>query len=247
MIVSILFALLATVLAGVSLRAVFRSLDPADVRQYRACAGGWWEEELNQCRAGLLRVPQQPVNTYTNLAYFAGGWFLALHIGTVPAFVFGVMSLYLCVGSALYHGTSTRWAGSLDVSSMYAVFSALAVHAASIVLGFRDRPAVALVMFVVATAAAYFLRYKYKGNMQLKIGLFLGLTYALVLIGMASRSDWGPLPWFIASLALFALAFLFWNLDKRRRFPIERWGHGVWHLMTAGAITILFYCSWLLG
>jgi hypothetical protein len=30
-------------------------------------------------------------------------------------------------------------------------------------------------------------------------------------------------------------------LDKAGKFPLPRWGHGVWHVLTAIAISILFY------
>ena len=63
------------------------------------------------------------------------------------------------------------------------------------------------------------------------------------LISMATKSQWQPLGYFIASLILFALAFIFWNLDKKRVFPIKRWGHGLWHLLTGAAIALLFYAN----
>jgi hypothetical protein len=237
---SILFAASAALLAGLVLKAIFKSLNPANIGGYRACKGGWWEAKLNNCQAGLLIVPQQPVNTYTNVAYLAGGFFLMFKLQTLPSYVLGLASLYLCAGSALYHATSTRWAGSLDVSSMYAVFSALAVYSFSALIRISD-PLTALLMFVAAALAAYFLRYYYHGTMEVKIGIFLVITYALTLWSRYRNQATLFDGYLIASLVIFALAEIAWILDKAGKFPLPRWGHGVWHVLTAIAISILFY------
>ena len=122
---SIVFAMIGSVVMGFALSVIFKKIEPANVSEYRKCVGGWWEEELNHCDSGLIRVPQQPVNTYTNLAYLAVGLFLMFQLNTLSTYVFSLTLLYLCVGSALYHALSTRWAGRLDVSAIYAVFSAV--------------------------------------------------------------------------------------------------------------------------
>lgn len=237
---SILFAASAALLAGLVLKAIFKSLDPAKVEEYRACKGGWWEAKLNNCQAGLLMVLQQPVNTYTNVAYLAAGFFLMFKLQTLPSYVLGLASLYLCAGSAPYHATSTRWAGSLDVSAMYAVFSANAVYALSALLGISDA-LTALLMFVAAALAAYLLRYYYHGTMEVKIAVFLVITYALILWSRHRNQARLFDGYLIASLVIFALAETAWLMDKAGRFPLVRWGHGVWHILTAAAIAILFY------
>lgn len=111
LLISIAFAVAGSIVVGFALRAIFRSLEPSSIKQYRACKGGWWEEKLNHCESGLVKLPQQPVNTYTNIAYLTGGAFLMFYLNTFPSMVFFITSLYLCTGSALYHATSTRWAG----------------------------------------------------------------------------------------------------------------------------------------
>lgn len=240
--ISIAFALSGTLIMGIALHVIFQGLNPSSISDYRACEGGWWEAELNGCASGLAMVPQQPVNTYTNLAYLAVGLFLMFKLNTLPAYIFSLTLLYLCVGSALYHATSTRWAGSLDVSAMYAVFSALTIYAAMGLFILEDS-LVAFIMFVVAVLSAYFLRYRYRGNMSLKIGIFLVLTYLFAWIKNGySLVD----PYVIASIILFAIGFLVWNLDKWRTFPLKRWGHGLWHVFTAAGISILFYAIYLM-
>lgn len=116
LIYSIAYAVIGSIVMGFVLRAIFKKINPANVSDYRACVGGWWEEELNQCSPDLVMVPQQPVNTYTNLVYLTGGLFIAVHFNTLSSYVFSLTLLYLCVGSALYHALSTSWAGRLDVT-----------------------------------------------------------------------------------------------------------------------------------
>jgi predicted membrane channel-forming protein YqfA (hemolysin III family) len=241
LLIAIAFAVIGSVVVGISLWVVFRSLDPASIGQYRACKGGWCEAKLNHCESGLLRLPQQPVNTYSNIAYATGGLFLTFLLGTLPTYILSITALYLCVGSALYHATSTRWAGSLDVSSMYALFSALAAYAALTLIGGLSDPLVALIMFAVAVLCGYFLRYRYRGNMSLKIGIFLVLTYVFTVWHLVRNGRSLVDGYLIVSLVLFAVAYVAWNIDKIKNCPFRRWGHGIWHVLTAVAIFVLYY------
>ena len=245
LIISLVFAISGSIVVGLALRVIFKGIDPAKVSGYRKCKGGWWEAELNQCDSGLVMVPQQPVNTYSNLAYLAVALFLMFFINTLTVYILSLTLMYLCVGSALYHATSTRWAGSLDVSAMYAVFSVLAVFAASKFTMLEDS-LVALIMFVVAGLSAYFLRYKFRGSMAIKIGIFLILTYSLAVWNMLKSNNLESKGYLIVSFVLFVVAFLVWNLDKWRFFPFKRWGHGFWHIISAVAISILFYAMHLM-
>jgi predicted membrane channel-forming protein YqfA (hemolysin III family) len=190
-------------------------------------------------------VPQQPVNTYTNVLYLTGGLFLVFYLNTLTSYVFFITSFYLCTGSALYHSTSTRWGGSLDVSAMYAVFSSLTVYAASTLIGLEDS-LVALIMFVVAVLIGWLLRYKYKGNMVLKIGIFILLIYSFLIWSMVQHNMSLFNVYLISSFVLYVIAFIIWILDKKRIFPIKRWGHGLWHIFTAVAISMLFYAIYLI-
>ena len=242
--ISIAFAVCGVVIIGIALRVIFKSLSPSSIGEYKKCKGGWWEAELNHCAIGLVMVPQQPVNTYSNLAYVAGGSLLIFLLNTLPAYIISLALLYLCVGSSLYHATSTRWAGSLDVSGIYAVFSALTVYAASTHTHFNDS-VVAFAMFVVAILSAFFLRYRYRGSMAIKVGIFLGITYAFLIWNILKTNKSLMNGYLISSLILFVLAFIVWTMDKKRMFPLNRWGHGFWHIFTAAAISILFYGIYL--
>jgi predicted membrane channel-forming protein YqfA (hemolysin III family) len=205
----------AAVFAGLIFLAVFQYLEPEKVSaDYHPCRGGWHEAYLNQCEAGLLRIPQQPVNTYTNLAYLAAGLFTHLALGTGPSLVFAVGMIYLCVGSTLYHAVSTGWAGMLDVTGIYVVFSSLAVFAAATLLGGGAWPLTPGIMFLVAGFAAFLLSKRFRRQMNVVIGIFLGVTYAVLLLHMGLGRSWDRWPLLVASLVLFALAFLEYSWSK---------------------------------
>jgi len=44
----------------------------------------------------------------------------------------------------------------------------------------------------------------------------------------------------LLSVILFALAYLFWQGDKRRWKIVGLWGHAGWHVATAAAMAALF-------
>jgi predicted membrane channel-forming protein YqfA (hemolysin III family) len=155
--------------------------------------------------------------------------------------VFVLTMTYLCIGSSLYHATSTRWAGMLDVTAIYAVFSSTMVYALAALAGGAEATFVPALMFVVAGLAAYMLSSRFRRRMEVVIGVFLGCTYAAILIRMAIMGTWTGWLWLVISFVLFALAFWFWTLDKAKAFPLKRWGHGAWHLLSAAATALVFY------
>ncbi|WP_412068698.1 hypothetical protein [Rubrivirga sp. IMCC43871] len=231
-------------------RAFFAVLKPRHVvDDYARCYEHWHEAEINGCGQGLLYVPQQPINTYTNAAYLAAGVFVAAWLGTPAAWVFALAMGYLCVGSMLFHAVSTHWGQMLDVTGIYAVFSATALYAvAEWVLSWGvgglapDGPIgawlVALLMLVGAGLAVSLLAPRYRKDMEIKIGVLLVVAYAATLLH--NLAVW---PWVLASIGLFAVAYACWAADKARRFPIVPWGHGVWHLLTAAAAAVAFFAA----
>lgn len=231
-----------TAFVGLTLITVFRSLDPDIVADdYHSCRGGWHESYLNGCEEGLLQVPQQPVNTYTNLAYLAAGLYVDLQLDSAASLVFLLTMAHLCIGSSLYHATSTRWAGMLDVTAIYAVFSSTMVYAGAALVGRAEAPFVPALMFVVAGLAAFLLSSRFRRRMEVVIGVFLGATYLALLVRMAVTGTWTGGPLLGGSFVLYALAYWVWTLDKAKAFPLKRWGHGFWHLFSAAATALVFY------
>jgi channel protein (hemolysin III family) len=230
----------AMLFAWMVLRTLFSYLQPSWVDANLGRCSGWHEEVLAGCQQ-LERIPHQPINTYSNLAYLAAGLYLQFSLDTPAAFVFAVTMTYLCIGSALFHALTTKWAGMLDVTGIYAVFTAIAVYALAALLGLGGHVHVSTAMFVVAGAAVLVLSPRYHKRMRLVIALCLGGAYAMLLLRMWSTGDWDPLRYGGISLALFVAGYLSWEADKRRRFVPRPWGHGFWHLFTAAASAVVFY------
>ena len=232
----------AVVFATLVFLTLFRHMTPQTViSDYSCCNGGWHEAVLADCATTLVRVPQQPVNTYSNLAYLAAGLLIQFTLGTDTAFVFAVTMTYLCIGSALYHATSTRWAGVLDITAIFAVFPSIAVYAAAGLFGVGNHELTPLAMFLVAGGLVYALSRRAARYMRAVIAVSLGTAYLLLLAYMVRTGDWRALPYLLSSLGLFVLAFWSWGLDKKQKFPLKAWGHGVWHVATAAASALVFY------
>ena len=238
-----IIALAIAALVGGTLHMVFRTLDPARIN-YHPCEGGWWEGELNGCQNGLQMIPQQPINAYPALMYVAGSVFVALQLRVPPAYVFVVASLYLCVGTAIFHALSTLWSHVLDKSSMYAVCSTLMAYAAFAFLGL-DGWRAAILMLGTAILAGYLLAYKFPGADVIKIGAFLGLAYLLTIVRVVRDGYSAATPYLAVSAVLFLLGLACQIMDKKRVFPIKRWGHGIWQLLTGIAIPMLFHAAHL--
>ena len=220
-------ALLAFVALALSLAFPMIEKSSSLMKRFKPCRGDWWEGEIRGCETWSKHLPVEPINTYSNLAYLAAGWITFRMIDTWPAVLFAVVMAYLCIGSALYHGVKTIWAAALDHSGMYAVFAALAFYAMAPL-----DPWIIVPMLIGSAAAAYFLRYEFQGNVAVRMGIFL----SLVLVGAIFRGD----AWLgVVGIVVFAVAFGIWTMGKQRVFW-GRWGHGLWHLLTAAAIALMF-------
>jgi hypothetical protein len=77
--------------------------------------------------------------------------------------------------------------------------------------------------------------------MSIKVGIFLLLTYAFAIWNMSKNDGQHVRVHLIISFVFFLMAYGAWYMDKTRTFPLKKWGHGLWHLFTAAAISVLFY------
>lgn len=231
----------AVLFAFLVLQNFFGYLTPAKLAgDFKPCDGDWAEADELGC-ATLTRIPQQPVNTYSNLAYLAAGLIIQFRVDTGPAFVFAVTMTYLCIGSSLYHATSTGWAGVLDVSGILTVFPAITVYAVAGHFRVGNSPWTPLVMFVVGGGLVFVLAKRIHRYMRLVIGISLGLSYLLMLGYMWRNNAWEHQRFMWWSIGLFVAGFAAWELDRHRKFRPRRWGHGVWHVATAAASALIFY------
>jgi predicted membrane channel-forming protein YqfA (hemolysin III family) len=219
----------------------FRYLKPVDFQGgFDPCNGNWHEGEVVGCTT-LKHIPQQPLNTHSNLAYLAGGLYMYFFLETEPAFVFAVTMTYLCIGSALYHATSTKWSGMLDVTGIFTVYTALLVYAIAAVAGVGMAHVTPMLMFVVAGLSAFLLSRRYARNMRTVIAVGLGGTFAALIVYMWLHHDWSALRYVLISLVLLAGAYTSWILDRARKLGPYPWGHGAWHVLTAAGSAVALY------
>ena len=238
LIISIIFAVIGSIVTVVVLAKILKRIDPISIVDYVECKGNFREAYLNSCQTGLLKVPQQPINTYSNILYLTGGMFLMFEITSLPTYVFFITTLYLFIGSSWFHATSSKSAGHLDVSAMYALFTAMLVYSITSLTTLNDS-IIALLMFIIAVLSAYLLIrrfYKYI------IPILVLLTYMFVIINKLQNNVPQVIDGFIiSSFVLFLLGIGAWLVDKSKFFPNNRWGHAFWHLFSAVAICLLYY------
>jgi hypothetical protein len=228
MLIPLLLGLLGVaLLLWVVLRIVARI--PALLTDVKPCRGAWAEARLRHCEGGLAvtGIPVEPFNTFSNLAYFAAAWFVYGTFGGFPAAVLAAALTLLGVGSALYHGTKAMWGARLDHAGMYAVFGALAIYSVA-----PPHPALPWVMLAGSAGFAIGFSLVAPGDLNARMGLLLAL---LSIRGfLLHNGRYAGL-----SLALFAVAFAVWILDQRTTL-LGRFGHAIWHLLSAGAIALMF-------
>lgn len=155
------------------------------------------------------------VNVTTCLAYVgAGGW---IGWGWGDWYV-GLSFVVLGVLSAVYHATRMEWANRWDYTGMVFVFGMLLTG---------GLPRGWMVGLSLGLAAIPWVVWTFREQL---VALLIGALLAMV--------GW-PI-WPVAAV-LLGLGFVAWILDVDRNFPAPRWGHGVWHLLTAAGLTVLYW------
>ncbi len=189
--------------------------------------GGWWEDLLvNRCT-----FPIAPVNTFTNLAYILAGLVTWLHFQNAASFVWGLTMVFLGVSSGYYHGFKNRLGGKLDDNGMYAAFTALLVYSLN-----PHSPLVAWVMTLVTAAVLWRIGFGPSGAAL--VHTYLGMAIAVIVLKLILT---GAVVCGLVSLGIFGLGYAIWWQDLQKTFKWPRWGHGAWHLLTALAMTLLFW------
>jgi len=214
-------------LLWVALRIIARI--PALLTDVKPCRGQWAEARLRHCEGGLAvtGIPVEPFNAFSNLAYFAAAWMVYGTFESLPAAVLAAALTLLGVGSTMYHGTKAMWGARLDHAGMYAVFGALAIYSVA-----PPHPAVPWVMLAGAAAFAIGFSLVAPGDLNARMGLLLALLSIRGFLLQNGRYAG-------ISLGLFVVAFAAWQIDKRTTI-LGRFGHAIWHLLTAGAIALMF-------
>jgi hypothetical protein len=202
-------------------------------------------------RPGLIR---QPANTFSNLGFvlvglaiLIWGWRRArggedapLGSSRMLTTAYGLIVVFLGVGSACLHATMTYAGQWIDVLSMFLFPSFLALYNATR-LGWLTRR----LFWPVFAAVNGLLGILVPLGPAARFEAFPALLAALALSEAAARRRLErPRPgWFAAAVGLMGTAFGIWILDYRRILcSPESWlqGHALWHLLCAGATACLF-------
>lgn len=190
--------------------------------QRRIHRGGWAEDEAR----GSCNVPIGPRNAYSNVGYAGWGFYLLVTSRSTLQTAMGVAMIMLAFGSWWYHSEKTIAGNNADWVGMYACAAvilggAIGVHTYEILIPIG-------MIFVVLFAWAI---------NRVRFDAFMGVTF---LVGAISAIARHGVSWMIVIATLcFALAYLAWQLDKRRNPIVGLWGHALWHLLTAPGLALL--------
>lgn len=193
----------------------------------RQLMGGWAEDYLQ--RPYRCNFPIAPINTWTNLAYVAAGIAVCLR-GTAAAWAEGTLLILLGVGSLVYHGFKTHFTNVCDNAGMYLAYGGLWMYTLA-----PTSPLTPYLMVIASLVLAWrFALIRVPDNVEdILMGCFVvTATIAACLNGNAVVA--------LPGLACMGLGYWAWNLDLDRAFPWPRWGHGVWHMLTALGTYLIF-------
>ncbi len=202
-------------------------LTPGDCTEY--CEGSH--------RCGSLDVRpavQQPLNTWSNLAYvFVGALALARPF-TPGAGLFAASALLLGVGSFLFHASITREMQWLDMVGTYGVLVALLACGVHRVWG------VAWSLLLPAALGLDLLIARFKWHLDATIAIPVLLVAIAIPTTRAVRTGSGRATVALVPLALFIAAFAARELDVRHigcdPASVLYQGHSLWHLLTAASL-----------
>lgn len=189
------------------------------------------------CEEQLCQWISQPANTWSNIGYFIAAWLIWKHHRNSA---FALITLYLAIGSTLFHISGTMWGKILDVSAMlllsglclsFSVVKTLKLPRWMGVLFFGGLSLVTLpwvghgklggyifVAEVIATVALEF-RLRHTLGAQKWQDLKRVMVIFPTALGLNMMDQHGPLCW-----------------PSNHIFTV----HGLWHLMTA-------YCLYLIA
>ena len=185
--------------------------------------GGWAEDALAQ----RCSFPIGPWNTWSNLAYFLAGAWVVYQDASLSGWVMGWALGTLGMGSLLYHGyKSVEW-NKLDRAGMYFVFGAMCIHA------LPAHPWTPWFMLGTGLLLAVLFAYVLN-NIDLDVQMGVLFYYSLVA-GVMFGDRTGAM----IAFAVFLLGFVCWQLDKRTLW-LGRFGHALWHILTALAIAVMY-------
>ena len=201
--------------------------------------------------AALARLIREPQNTWSNLAFVAGGALLLGTARTLRARTVGVPLIAVGIGSFLYHASASAQLRQLDVGAMYWLFGITAVHCVGVWLD-KARPwtVARATLWLLATLAIAITLTLWRnvivlGFKPLSLTVATGAA-AAILIATLVRVTWRSARTsrhveLAALLLVFAAAVFFQISDRPAAFLYRPrafvQAHALWHVLAAVAFT----------
>jgi hypothetical protein len=235
------FPLLFVLIPGLTLLS-FSFVDPAAVHPRIEAFGEYCERSDEQplvaAKGGLVRVPAQPANMWSNLAFFFAAAWVLRRSRQKTALAFAAACVVLGLGSAAFHAFVSRAAQRWDEIGMFAVFSLLAVYAVYTLHGYARRHKAGGAASVLAIGLAAFAG-------RLDSTVVLGILGGIIVAHLMLAAGRGALRWRRVAfvMAPFGLAFAFRWLDLARILchpQLLFQGHALWHVLAAVGIGLTF-------
>jgi hypothetical protein len=195
------------------------------------------------CEERLCAWIVEPANTWTNIGFLIAA--IAIHRTQTDGkemkrlFARATFTLFVC--SALFHATGTVFGKMADVSAMFVLSMGILSLAIKRYFDLSDRKTeLSYAIGLILSLAFLFVT---------KVGNVLfgaELLVAAILESLIWRKKVNAIDarWALFSLGTLVLAFSFWNLDIAgilcRPTNHILTGHGIWHLLTASSIYLLF-------
>ena len=212
---------------------------------------GWTPPNVNWCEEELCSWVVNPADTWSNVAYLAFG--LLMIVGaraerSDTLALFAPASILVGVFSLVYHASYTYFFQFFDFVGMF-IFCFAVITANAVRLRWIE-PSGTLRFYVVGVAGLSAL-VPIVSKTQVPIQ-FLVLLLALVILGQEFAAFRRQRPsdppthrlLFFAGLGLLGLALAASLADLTRTWcePTNHWlqGHALWHVLSAGALYLLF-------
>lgn len=198
------------------------------------------------CEERLCALIVEPANTWSNIGYLIVGIIIALHSkkhSKSSFHFFSVTSVYLFIGSSLFHATGTFWGEVLDLSAMFML--SLAMLTINLKRWFHLKLRLTYAVFLLSFVASVILLLIFKpiGILLFSAQVIVALSLELLLWKrqIMPQAKYKTL---LKAFTFFGIAFFFWILDisKIMCIPTNHYftGHSAWHLLNAATIYYLY-------
>ncbi len=195
------------------------------------------------CEERLCSWIVEPANTWTNIGYLIVAIliFRSQTENKEAQKIFWRATFALFLGSTFFHMSATVMGKMADVAAMFLLSVGILCLSLKRLIKLKD-PATELIYFSLLAFSLLFLFIFKFGNIVFASQLIASCLIEFYLAFKKRSSISGKT--FLLAITTAAVAFLFWNLDVTKIYcdPHNHFinGHGLWHLLAALAIFLLF-------